>query len=101
MTFVGQSLTSARGVQLLVLSPTAIDKADLRSATPETSAHGRAQAVALKVGAGRVVVLAEAAMITAQGAGTSRMGMNVEGNDNKQFALSVMRWLGGVLEPAR
>lgn len=63
-----------------------------------TSAAGRAQGVALQFGAGRVVVLAEAGMFSAQvieipGRGPMRMGMNVPGHDDKQFALNVMHWL--------
>lgn len=63
-----------------------------------SSAAGRAQGVALAFGAGRVVVLGEAAMLSAQvieipGRETMRMGMNVPGSDDQQFALNVMHWL--------
>ncbi|HEU4558771.1 MAG TPA: DUF4350 domain-containing protein [Longimicrobium sp.] len=63
-----------------------------------TSAAGRAQGVALRFGAGRVVVLGEAAMLSAQrivlpGRDPIRMGMNVPGSDDQQFALNVMHWL--------
>jgi hypothetical protein len=63
-----------------------------------TSAAGRAQGVALTFGAGRVVVLGEAAMLSAQvveipGRETMRMGMNVPGSDDQKFALNVMHWL--------
>jgi hypothetical protein len=59
----------------------------------------------MKFGRGRVVILGEAAMFSAQvirstQAGQtreSRMGMNVPGNDDKQFALNVLRWLSGLL----
>lgn len=62
---------------------------------PGTSAAGRAQAVAFELGSGRVVVLAEAAMMSAQLSryDGSPVGMNVEGYDNRQFALNVMHWL--------
>ena len=64
-------------------------------------APGRAQGLAFQVGKGRVVVLGEAAMLSAQLAGRARapMGMNVPGSDDRQLALNVVRWLGGALEP--
>jgi hypothetical protein len=68
-----------------------------------SSAHGRdvggrAQGLAFSLGRGRVVVLGEAAMLSAQvfpaaDGSQARMGMNVPGNDDKQFALNVMHWL--------
>lgn len=63
-----------------------------------SSAAGRAQGVALPFGAGRVVVLGEAAMLSAQvvqipGRETIHMGMNVPGTDDQQFALNIMHWL--------
>lgn len=63
-----------------------------------TSAAGRAQGVAFAFGAGRVVVLAEAGMFSAQliqlpGREPMRMGMNVPGHDDQQFALNVIHWL--------
>lgn len=62
------------------------------------SAAGRAQGVAMEFGAGRVVVLAEAALLSAQviqipGRETMRMGMNVPGSDDQQFALNLLHWL--------
>jgi hypothetical protein len=43
---------------------------------------------------GRVVVLGEAAMITAQiDDGGAAMGMNVPGNDNEAFARNLFHWL--------
>jgi hypothetical protein len=66
----------------------------------EVSAAGRAQGIALRFGKGRVVVLGEAAMITAQtdGGGKVKFGMNRAGNDNKQLALNIMHWLSGLLD---
>jgi hypothetical protein len=68
--------------------------------TPSTLAAvrngGRAQGVAFALGKGRVVVLGEAAMMSAQIAGPTgegRMGMNAPGNQDKQFALNVLHWL--------
>ena len=64
---------------------------------------GRAQGIAMTFGQGRVVVLGEAAMLSAQ---VSRrgdpptatpMGMNEPGNDNRQFVLNTLHWLSGLL----
>jgi hypothetical protein len=57
------------------------------------SAYGHCQGLALKHGKGRVVILGEAAMITAQKFKDERFGMNAPGNDNRQFALNIMHWL--------
>jgi hypothetical protein len=99
MTFTGQSLKGpAESSVLLKLSDTAKDMPDPDSKAV-TSAAGRAQGIAFKFGKGRVVVLGEAAMLSAQvtGAENSKMGMNVPGTDNKQFALNIMHWLSGLL----
>lgn len=61
------------------------------------SASGYCQGLALKHGKGRVVILGEAAMITAQKFKGEKFGMNTIGNDNKQFALNIMHWLSGKL----
>jgi hypothetical protein len=58
--------------------------------------------VAVEHGAGRVVVLAEAAMITAQttrlpDGSLLRFGMNRDGIDNRQFALNIMHWLAAII----
>ncbi|HEU4724786.1 MAG TPA: hypothetical protein VFU59_05735 [Candidatus Eisenbacteria bacterium] len=59
------------------------------------SAAGWSQGVALEWGKGRVVVLGEAAMLSAR---LNRydggpVGMNVPGYDNRQLALNLMHWL--------
>ena len=98
-SFTGQSLKGPEGsAAILLLSDTAIDRPNFNS--PESvSAAGRAQAVALKFGKGRVVVQGEAAMLSAQVSGAEKrtMGMNVPGNDDRQYVLNVMHWLSGVL----
>jgi len=99
-SFTGQSLKGPEGsVEILKLADTATDKP---AYTAETSipAAGRAQAIALKFGKGRVVVHGEAAMLSAQISGPDKrtMGMNVPGNDNKQYALNLMHWLSGILK---
>jgi hypothetical protein len=40
-------------------------------------------------------------MLSAQvaGDGSFKMGMNAGGIDNKQFALNILHWLSGLLEP--
>ena len=98
ITFTGQSLQGPEGSSvLLLLSQTARDKPD-RESDPSVSAAGRAQGIAFKFGKGRVVVLGEAAMLSAQLAGAERapMGMNVPGSDNRQLALNIMHWLSGL-----
>jgi hypothetical protein len=109
MTFTGQSLSiPSEGKALLRLSDSAIDLDDrLRSAEDFRAGQGvsaahRAQGVALSFGRGRVVVLGEAAMISAQliqtpNEGTFPIGMNRPGLDNRQFALNLMHWLSGLL----
>jgi len=52
------------------------------------------------LGKGRVVVLGEAAMMSAQVVGPKgegKMGMNAPGNDDRQFALNTLHWLSGLL----
>jgi hypothetical protein len=100
MSFTGQSLVGPKdSYSILKLSDTAKDTPD-RSGTTLTSAAGRAQALAFKFGKGRVVVQGEAAMLSAQitGPNKRKMGMNVPGTDNKQYALNVMHWLSGLLK---
>ena len=57
--------------------------------------------IAMSFGEGRVAIFGEAAMFSAQVAGSGaqlfKMGMNAEGNDDRQFALNVMHWLARVL----
>ncbi len=106
VAFTGQSLTGPpHSTQLLRVSDRAEDLVvgydpALGHVKPgdRRSAKGRAQGVAFDCGKGRVVVLGEAAMMTAQVAGgTFKMGMNLRGNDDRQFALNVVRWLGRAL----
>jgi hypothetical protein len=124
--FTGQSLTVPEGAAVLMqLGEQACEAPDqpalnaaaqaakvavdqpLNESTKDhaTSVAGRAQGVALEVGNGRVVIMAEAGMFSAQVAtirngDTQRqikMGMNVEGNDNQQFALNLVHWLSRLL----
>ncbi len=104
LTFTGQSLKGPDGATaLLKLSPSAVDQP--RPAIPgrNGTAAGRAQGLAFTLGRGKVVVLGEAAMLSAQinGRAGVPMGMNYPGIDNRQFALNIMHWLSGVKLPAR
>jgi hypothetical protein len=74
------------------------NKTFTRFADP-VSAAGNCQGLALKHGNGRVVILGEAAMITAQVYEGEKFGMNTPGNDNRQFALNIMHWLAKKLDP--
>ena len=100
MTFVGQSLKGPEGSDaFLKLADTATDR--LPGDPPkDSSAAGRAQALAFKSGKGRVVVLGEASMLSAQltGSDNQPFGMNIPDIDNKQLALNIMHWLSGLLK---
>lgn len=109
LSFTGQSLGVPDGaIALLPLRATALDRAPAprveRSGNdvlvhveygPASPAQGRAQAIAMTLGSGRVVVLGEAAMASAQRSAYdgSPFGMNVSGYDNRQFVLNAMHWL--------
>jgi hypothetical protein len=109
VTFSGTSLRGpSNSVAFLKLSDTAFDvlppETKPRAAEDPLPDHkpvpaaGRAQGIALEFGKGRVVVLGEAAMLTAQTTGQGLpFGMNVPGIDNRQLALNIMHWLSGLL----
>lgn len=99
LSFTGQSLKGPEESSLILkLAETAQDSPNHEQKNM-ISAAGRAQALAFKVGKGRVVIHGEAAMLSAQIAGQEKfkMGMNFEGYDNKQYALNLMHWLSGLL----
>ena len=105
--FTGQSLKGpAEAHVLLELSSSAMEtipdsiwKADGNTFTrfqgplPIT---GKNMGLAMNFGKGRAVILGEAACFTAQIDKTGKFGMNVPGNDNRQFALNIMHWLSGL-----
>lgn len=103
-SFTGQSLSVPPGATaLLSLPPDALEvasSADIRAlaqggSVPARSAAGRAQAIALPFGKGRVVVSGEAAMFTEQIVpGIGRVGLLSE--DDQQFALNVLHWLSRI-----
>jgi hypothetical protein len=100
MTFAGQSLKGPNGSEpFLKLADTATDR--FPGGPPKDSAAaGRSQAVAIRLGKGRVVVLGESSMLSAQMTGSDNQlfGMNLPNIDNKQLALNIMHWLSGVLK---
>lgn len=102
MTFTGQSLNGPDSAAILLRLPENAIEYVAPSDWKEGMAFvprsaGTAQGLALKYGQGRVVVLGEAAMLTAQVYDGQLFGMNAAGNDNKQFAINIMHWLAGVL----
>ncbi|MGH7561676.1 MAG: DUF4350 domain-containing protein [Gemmatimonadales bacterium] len=76
---------------------------EFSDSTPRVGGAGLLQAALLRHGRGRVAVFGEAAMFTAQragGGGAVLMGMNnPQASRNAQFALNVLHWLSGLLEP--
>jgi S1-C subfamily serine protease len=99
LTFSGQSLKGpSDSVAILKFSDTATDEAPDGSGGRTGSAAGRAQGLAFTLGKGRVVVLGEAAMLSAQltARNGGRMGMNTPGCDNRQLALNIMHWLSAL-----
>lgn len=106
IVFGGQSLKGPEGsMAFLKLADSAIDIAEHPPwpDTPlqQTSAAGRAQAIAFKFGKGRVVVVGDADMLSALlsgPGGKEPMGMNYPGVDNRQLALNIMHWLSGLLK---
>jgi len=97
--FTGQSLRGPEGSDaFLKLADTAVD--NIASPEKSDSAAGRAQGVAYRLGKGRVVVLGNAAMLSAQVTGSDNrpLGMNVPDIDNRQLTLNIMHWLSGLLK---
>lgn len=100
-SFTGQSLSVPAGaVALLTLPDDALEVAGspqvdaLRrgESVPGRRVGGRAQAVALELGKGRVVIAGEAAMFTAQQMQSgAKVGLDVA--DDQRFVRNVMAWL--------
>jgi hypothetical protein len=107
ITFTGESIKCKDSCfSFLTLSPTAFDLQPKTKVTKDgddtrvevtydnpTSAANRSQGIALRFGKGKVVVLGEAAMLTAQ---KNRDGVKVGMNynpDNKKLALNIIHWL--------
>ena len=124
VAFTGESVTIPRsGTAILRLSKTAGEaptrsdleplhdaaaKLERESAARKWPAAGRAMAIAFTLGRGRVVVSGEAGMLTAQvfkergkdriDRFVGKMGMNVAGNDDRQYVLNILHWLSGILK---
>jgi len=104
MVFEGESLKGGQeAVAFLKLADSArVVKRDADGqAISASPAGGRAQALAMKFGGGKVVVLANADMLTAllgNPPENEPIGMNYPGIDNKQLTLNIMHWLSGVLK---
>lgn len=94
IAFTGQSLKGGpEAFAFMRLADTAQDA--VPDSEQRTSAAGRAQGLAISFGRGRVVVMGEAAMLSAQLAGPNKLpfGMNRPGTDNRRLALNIMHWL--------
>lgn len=121
-SFTGQSLGVPSGAAILMkvatsareaATPNDLDAEDAASRSVDSSGFGarskavdgRAQGLAFPFGQGRIVVLGEAAMLSAQilrftdgnQQQDTKIGMNAPGNDNRQFALNVLHWLSRLL----
>jgi len=114
MTFTGQSfvpLGDAPIEPLLLLGPGAQSRPPTAPTITENGGDVRVemiygeprarpnawQAVAMRRGRGRAVVLGDQGMIRATHDGAGRpIGMNAPGIDNRQFVLNAMRWLAGL-----
>lgn len=94
MTYTGQSLDGPPGAAVLLRLPDAAREAvpAADGGTVERPA-GPAQGLAFERGRGRVVVLGEGGMATAQVASRVPYGMNTPDNDNARFVRNVMGWL--------
>ena len=110
VAFTGQSLSVPTGAtQLMKFSGDALEAItpdDAQKIVAGQAAgkriEGRAQGLAMPFERGRIAMFGEAAMFSAQVAtleGQSmKMGMNVPGNDDRQFALNVMHWLAHLID---
>jgi hypothetical protein len=103
VTYTGQSLAASTGASpLLALSAKAREYPGPQASEMEArSAAGKFLAVALEFGRGRVVVLGDAAVLTAQlarnGGEDLRYGINDSQTDNQQFALNIVHWLSRLI----
>jgi hypothetical protein len=105
-TFTGSAFRVDRGGEpILIFGQEAISLEpeapwQFKPETPRVPVKGWLQGATLRHGEGRVAVFGEAAMFTAQVAGSKKIkaGMNApEAKENAQFLLNVMHWLTGLL----
>lgn len=110
VSFTGQGFRALREVEpLLTLPPETTIRlpskhSRINEKTPRFSAEGLLQGAVLRHGEGRVAVFGEAAMFSAQEYTVDdelhQMGMNApRAEGNVQFALNLMHWLTGLLDP--
>jgi hypothetical protein len=99
IVFGGQSLKGPNGSEPLLKLPARADKKTTEQPKPDATSPG-AQAITFRLGKGRVVMLGDAAMFSAQvsGADNKPFGMNWPDIDNRQLVLNVMHWLSGLLK---
>lgn len=93
MTYTGQSLDGPPDATVLLRLPGNAAEAVPSSETLLERPAGPAQGLALEFGRGRVVVLGEGGMVTAQVHRGVSYGVSAEDNDNMLFVLNAMRWL--------
>jgi hypothetical protein len=99
IVFGGQTLKGPSGSEALLKVPAPLDKKTAEQ--PKTDViSGGAQAIVFRHGKGRVVMLGDAAMLSAQvsGADNKPFGMNLPDIDNRQLVLNIMHWLSGLLK---
>lgn len=99
-SFTGQALFAGPGATPLLILPKGAreTKGPPRKGGPARDVSGRAQAVALQHGAGRVVILGEAAMLTAQEVNGEKIGLTTAGTDHERFARNIIAWLSAPAE---
>ena len=104
-TFGSSTIIGPPGsINLLPLSKSSVDfmSIDTRviSRVPVKTKGMRSHGIAFNFGKGKVVVTDAWALkaLIFEPSERGRMGMNTPGNDNKQFALNIVRWLTGYLK---
>ena len=109
-TFMGQAFWGQPDIvlwPLLILAPQAVlllpaQAWQFSDLTPRRDASGLYQGAALRSGEGRVAIFAEAAMFTVQVISVQREAGGAQQPwpvHNAQYALNVLHWLSGLLEP--
>ncbi len=114
LTFTGQSVRGPRGSVPFLRHGASATSRDARARVEgtksdkkvvvqygeEKSVEGWGQGVAILHGQGRVVVLGDAEVLSAQLDGPKKIGMNARGNDDRKLALNILHWLSGLLPGA-
>jgi len=94
MTYTGQSLDGPPDAAVLLGLPRgALEAVPAGGDTLVERPAGRGQGLAFEFRRGRVVVLGEGGMVTAQVSRRVAYGINSPDNDNMIFVLNVMKWL--------